>query len=73
MGLSQLKTNLADFIFEVERYTTLRMIPVDTHYYRNRLLDMLPSAARISALKLTNLEKRLIPTTSREQLVTFVG
>lgn len=51
------KTNLADFIFEVERYTTLRMIPIDTHYYRNRLLDMLPSAARISALKLTNLEK----------------
>ena len=39
------KTNLADFIFEVERYTTLRMIPIDTHYYRNRLLDMLPSAA----------------------------
>ena len=51
------KTNLADFIFEVERYTTLRMIPLDTHYYRNRLLDMLPSAARISTLKLTNLEK----------------
>ena len=51
------KTDLADFIFEVERYTTLRMIPIDTHYYRNRLLDMLPSAARISALKLTNLEK----------------
>ena len=51
------KTNLADFIFEVERYTTLRMIPLDTQYYRNRLLDMLPSAARISALKLTNLEK----------------
>ena len=51
------KTNLADFIFEVERYTTLRMIPIDIHYYRNRLLDMLPSAARISALKLTNLEK----------------
>ncbi|MEC8279060.1 MAG: DUF4340 domain-containing protein [Verrucomicrobiota bacterium] len=51
------KTNLADFIFEVERFTTLRMIPIDTHYYRNRLLDMLPSAARISALKLTNLEK----------------
>lgn len=51
------KTNLADFIFKVERYATLRMIPLDTHYYRNRLLDMLPSAARISALKLTNLEK----------------
>ena len=51
------KTNLADFIFKVERYTTLRMIPLDTPYYRNRLLDILPPAARISALKLTNLER----------------
>ena len=51
------KTNLADFIFKVERYTTLRMIPLDTPYYRNRLLDILPAAARVSALKLTNLEK----------------
>jgi hypothetical protein len=51
------KTNLADFIFKVERHATLRMIPLDTPYYRNRLLDILPAAARISALKLTNLEK----------------
>ena len=51
------KTNLADFIFKVERYTTLRMIPLATPYYRNRLLDILPAAARVSALKLTNLEK----------------
>ena len=51
------KTNLADFIFKVERHATLRMIPLNTHYYRNRLLDILPAAARISALKLTNLEK----------------
>ena len=51
------KTNLADFIFKVERHATLRMIPLDTPYYRNRLLDILPAAARISALKLTNLKK----------------
>ena len=50
------KTNLADFIFKVERSATLRMIPPNTPYYRNRILDILPAAARISALKLTNLQ-----------------
>ena len=50
------KTNLADFIFKVERSATLRMIPLNTPYYRNRTLDILPAAARISALKLTNLQ-----------------
>ena len=50
------KTNLADFIFKVERSATLRMIPLNTPYYRNRILDILPAAARISALKLTNLQ-----------------
>ena len=51
------KTNLADFIYYVDRQATLRIIPLDTSYYRNRLLDILPAAARISALKLTNLKK----------------
>ena len=50
------KTNLADFIFKVERSATLRMIPLNTPYYRNRILDILPAAARISALQLTNLQ-----------------
>lgn len=50
------KTNLADFIFKVERSATLRMIPLNTPYYRNRTLDILPAAARISALELTNLQ-----------------
>jgi len=49
------KTNQADFIFQVERRPTLRMIPLNTPYYRNRTLDTLPAAARISSLKLTNL------------------
>jgi hypothetical protein len=49
------KTNLADFIFTVERNATLRMIPLNSSNYRNRILDILPAAARISALKLTNL------------------
>jgi hypothetical protein len=50
------KTNLADSIFKVERSATLRMIPLNTPYYRNRILDILPAAARISALQLTNLQ-----------------
>lgn len=50
------KTNQADFIYKVERRATLRMIPLNTPYYRNRTLDTLPPAARISALILTNLE-----------------
>jgi hypothetical protein len=50
------KTNQADFIFQVERRTTLQMVPLNTSYYRNRTLDTLPSAARISTLELTNLE-----------------
>ena len=50
------KTNLADSIFKVERSATLRMIPLNTPYYRNRTLDILPAAARISALQLTNLQ-----------------
>ena len=50
------KTNLADFIFKVERSATLRMIPLNTPYYRNRILDILPAAARISALQLTKLQ-----------------
>ncbi len=50
------KTNQADFIYQVERRSTLRMIPLNTSYYRNRTLDTLPAAARISALQLTNLK-----------------
>ncbi|MDQ8193905.1 DUF4340 domain-containing protein [Coraliomargarita sp. SDUM461004] len=52
------KTNQADFIYQVERRHTLDMIPLNTSYYRNRTLDTLPSAARISALKLTNLSTK---------------
>jgi hypothetical protein len=56
------KTNQADFIFQVERRSTLRMIPLNTPYYRNRTLETLPAAARITALMLTDLssEKALL-------------
>lgn len=49
------KTNSADYIYEVNRRSTLRMIPLNTPYYRNRTLDSLPQAAHISAIQLTNL------------------
>jgi len=49
------KTNQADFVYQVERRAALSMIPLNTPYYRNRTLDTLPTAARISALQLTNL------------------
>ncbi len=50
------KTNQADFIYQVERRSTLRMIPLNTPYYRNRTLDTLPTAARIRELTLTHLQ-----------------
>jgi hypothetical protein len=49
------KTDQADFIYQVERRPTLRMIPLNALDYRNRTLDTLPAAAAISKLELTNL------------------
>ena len=49
------KTNQAKFIYQVERQLTLGIIPLESHHYRNRTLDKLPAAARISSLELTNL------------------
>lgn len=49
------KTNQADFIYQVERRPTLRTLPLNTLYYRNRTLDTLPAAARISEFQLTHL------------------
>ncbi len=48
------KTNLADYIYQVERRSTLRMIPLNASYYRNRTLDTLPEAALIRKLELSN-------------------
>ncbi len=49
------KTNRADFIYEVDRRSTLRMIPLNAQHYRNRTLDNLPQAANITAIKLKDL------------------
>jgi hypothetical protein len=49
------RSDQAEFIYEVERRPTLRMLPLNALHYRNRDLDILPEAAVITALKLENL------------------
>ena len=49
------KTNQAKFIYQVDRQLTLSLMPLISHHYRNRRLDKLPAAARISSLELTDL------------------
>lgn len=44
-----------DYIYQVDRRSTLNMLPLSSLAYRNRTLDALPEAARINAIKLTNL------------------
>jgi hypothetical protein len=66
------RSNKAEYIYQVERYATLRMLPLSALHYRNRTLDTLPEAASITALKLENLitgevifDRRLESTESR--------
>jgi hypothetical protein len=49
------KTNTADFIYAVDRRATLNAFPLNALYYRNRTLDVLPQAATIQAIQLTDL------------------
>ena len=49
------KTNQANFIYKLERQLTLGMIPIEAHHYRNRTLEKLPAAARISSIELIDL------------------
>ena len=49
------RNDRAEYIYKVDRRATLRMLPLNAAYYRNRTLDTLPEAARISACKLENL------------------
>jgi hypothetical protein len=52
------RSDKAEYIYQVDRRATLRMLPLNTAYYRNRTLETLPEAARIIALKLENLTTR---------------
>jgi hypothetical protein len=66
------RSNQAEYIYQVERFASLRMLPLNALYYRNRTLETLPEAAHITALKLENIatgetifDKRLGSTESR--------
>ena len=50
------RTDRADYIYQLPRRATLRMLPLNAAYYRNRTLDTLPEAAKITSLKLENIE-----------------
>lgn len=49
------RSNRAEYIYLVERQPTLRMLPLNALHYRNRTLDTLPEAARITSFKLEDL------------------
>ena len=48
-------SNTAEYVYTVDRRTTLRTIPLDIAYYRNRTLETLPEAARIIRIQLEEL------------------
>jgi len=49
------RTGKKEFIYEVERRSSLRLLPLNALHYRNRVLETLPQAAVIQSLKLTRL------------------
>jgi hypothetical protein len=50
------RTTGADFIYEVDRQSTLNILPLNTRHYRIRSLDTLPQAAKISAIRLSRID-----------------
>lgn len=49
------RNDRGDFIYEVERRSTLRKLPLNHLYYRARVLENLPGGAKVVGLKLENL------------------
>ena len=50
------KTDDADFIYQVDRRPTLRLLPLNTLEYRDRSLESLPAAAEIIELRIIDLK-----------------
>ncbi len=50
------RVNGTEFIYEVDRRSTLETFSLNELKYRNRILDTLPEAARIHSIKLENLD-----------------
>jgi hypothetical protein len=49
------RSNNAEYIYTVDRRTTLNSLPLNAAYYRNRTLEELPEAARITSIQLDKL------------------
>lgn len=49
------RNNNAEYIYTVNRRSTLQMIPLNAAYYRKRTLEKLPEAAQIKRIQLENL------------------
>ncbi len=50
------RTNRSDYIYKIDRSASLRAFPLDGLHYRNRVLETLPEAARVSSLELVALD-----------------
>ncbi len=50
------RSNRNEFIYEVDRRSTIALLPLNALHYRNRELDALPEAAVITSIKLEDLE-----------------
>lgn len=49
------QSNTADYIYTVDRRSTLKTISLNASHYRNRILEDLPKAAKITRIQLENL------------------
>jgi len=50
------RSDKAEYIYTVDRRSTLDTIPLNAAYYRKRILETLPEAAKIKSIKLEKLE-----------------
>ena len=49
------QSNKAQYVYTVDRRTTLQFIPLNAAYYRDRTLEVLPEAVKITRIQLKNL------------------
>ena len=50
------RSDKAEYIYTVDRRSTLQTIPLNAAYYRKRILETLPEAAKIKSIQLEKLE-----------------
>ena len=49
------RSNKAEYVYTVDRRSTLQTIPLNAAYYRNKTLEVLPEAAQITSIQLDKL------------------